>query len=270
MSGNEVKPKEGHTKAFFTFGRFQPPTLGHQVLIKEVERMAAAAEGGADAYVFVSSSQNDLVKYLKSRKYLEMQAKGTFESIDANENPLDVGTKVFLMKKQYADSEIKIINTTTCGCRTIFAIIDALRSAGYTDITMVVGSDRVPQFTKIFTPKDPKFPPSVRIVGAGAARNMSAAAANVTAAIPLAKMKGTLMRMAAVNGNLDALKAGVKFGAVTDDDVKAVMNKIREGLGYPIVAGGRRTRRGVTRKQKRIRIITQKMRKYKLRLEERT
>jgi nicotinic acid mononucleotide adenylyltransferase len=266
MSGNSIEPKEGQTKAYFSFGRFQPPTLGHKVLLTELADKAAAA--GADAYVFVSSSENDVDAYLKSKKYRDMQAAGKFESIKENENPLDVGTKVAIMKKQYAGTTLKIINTTTCGCRTLFTIVDALRSAGYTDLTMLVGSDRVAQFTKTFTPKDPKFPPSVKVVGAGAARNMSAEVANVGTAIPLAKMKGTLMRMAAVTENLDALKAGVMFGEVTEADVKELMNKIRKGLGYPAVAGGRR--RAGTRRQKHIRLITRKQRKYRLRLEERT
>jgi len=49
-----------HSKVYFTFGRFQPPTIGHKVLIDKLSELARAED--ADAYVFVSSKQNDMEK----------------------------------------------------------------------------------------------------------------------------------------------------------------------------------------------------------------
>ena len=96
-----------HPKVIFTFGRFQPPTIGHKVLIDKIAAMAMAnanekasektnansnanaqADAQADAYVFVSSKQNDMVKYKASKAYKEMKTTGTFKSTDLNENPL--------------------------------------------------------------------------------------------------------------------------------------------------------------------------------------
>jgi nicotinic acid mononucleotide adenylyltransferase len=49
---SEILPKKS-TRVLFAFGRFQPPTTGHRILIESV---AAAAEAeGADAYIFVKA-----------------------------------------------------------------------------------------------------------------------------------------------------------------------------------------------------------------------
>ena len=45
-------------RTIFTFGRFQPPTIGHEGLIKSVENYAIDLQ--AQPYVFVSLTQNAL------------------------------------------------------------------------------------------------------------------------------------------------------------------------------------------------------------------
>jgi hypothetical protein len=267
--GDTIEPSEATTKAVFTFGRFQPPTLGHQVLIDAV--VARATATGADAYVFVSAKQNDQKKYLASKKYAEMTAAGTFVSTDANENPLSPFMKVHLLQKQHRGKPVRFINTAVCECPTIFGIVDKLRSTGYTDITMLVGSDRVPQFQRVLAPKPSSGAGGgagmnpVQVLPAGEERNISAnkaasgasggaaaAPAAAAAALPTKAISGTKMRKAAVAGDLETLKSGVKFGAVTDEDVKALANEIRSALGYEPLAGGtrRRRRRRSTRRRR--------------------
>ena len=258
-SGNSVERTSATTKVVFTFGRFQPPTLGHQVLIDEV--IHQAGDNDADAYVFVSAKQNDHVKYLKSKAYLAMIEKGEFVSIDANENPLSPFTKVALLQKQHEDKSVKFINTEVCNCRNVFAIVDVLRSAGYTDLTMIVGSDRVPVFQGMFgggNKGEGSLTP-VHVVAAGEARNISAnaaaaagggAAGEAQQVIPLKAMSGTKMRKAAVAGDLATLAGGIKFGSVTDDDVKRVANEIRTALGYSALKGGTRRKRKSTRRRR--------------------
>ena len=108
-------------KVFFTFGRFNPPTVGHKAMIENLIKMAGAA--GADAYVFPSKTQ------------------------DAVKNPLFAGEKVHILKTMFPDPEVvRIIHPEIQGTFTIPAVIHALREAGYTEITMVVGSDRVKDF----------------------------------------------------------------------------------------------------------------------------
>lgn len=255
-----------HPKVIFTFGRFQPPTIGHKVLIDKIAAMAMAnanekasektnanaqADAQADAYVFVSSKQNDMVKYKASKAYKEMKTTGTFKSTDLNENPLPVDLKVETLKKMYPDSPVTFIDTTVEKCPQLFNIVDKLRSAGYTDITMGVGSDRVDTFTKVFKG-------SINVISLGErtvnAANMSAKA-----------MSGTKMREAAIASNVEGFLKGVMIGSMTREDGLKLMNTIRDSLEYsPIETGGKRKTRKRTIKIIKVR----RAKTYKLRDDE--
>jgi len=241
---SEIQPKRG-TAALFTFGRFQPPTTGHQILIESVA--AAAAAAGADAYIFVTSSSNNL----EAKVVKNMMKNGEFKSLKENENPLSVETKVFYLKKMYPATDVTFINTTEYECKQLFQVLERLRSAGYESITMMVGSDRVPAFKKMFE----KAAPDVNVISAGE-RNLANAVSNAPKA-----MSGTKMRLAAVRGDLEFFKRGVMIGDMTEADAKDLMGLVRVGLGFPaaLEGGGRR----------KIRVRPMTRRRYRLRENER-
>jgi hypothetical protein len=177
--------------AFFTFGRFQPPTLGHKKMI--LTMYDATATTPADVYVFVSSKT------------------------DPKENPLPVGTKVRLLKNMLADRTIRVVNTTEQDCRTVPAIVHKLVGAGYEKIVMFVGEDRVPAFRAVVTHiKDLIVPVEVRDAGKRNARSTN-----------LTGMSGTKMRAAAMAGNKGTFMAGTGLNEAT---ALAVMSNIRNGL----------------------------------------
>lgn len=206
--GNLVERRS--EKAYFTFGRFQPPTLGHGRLIDELAK--TAVDNRADAYVFVSST------------------------VDKKKNPLTVFQKVSWLKHMFPAVDVRFINTTTCRkgfatvapkqeCKTIFAVIDVLRSAGYTEVTLCVGSDRVPDFTKMLA----KFTPegiAVHVLGLGGTRNETAS--------NLSGMSGTKMREAALRSNVPAFLAGT---GLPEDSARVLMGQVQAGM-----RGGKRTR----------------------------
>ena len=107
---------ESPKQATFTFGRFNPPTTGHEKLIK-----ALASQGG-DVMVFPSHSQ------------------------DPKKNPLPVAKKIAYMKKMFPRYARNIMTSKS---RTVFEIATELQKLGYTDVVMVVGSDRVKEFTSL-------------------------------------------------------------------------------------------------------------------------
>jgi hypothetical protein len=198
--GDKIAPRDGHTHAYFTFGRFQPPTLGHRVLAETLD-----AKRDADSYIFVSSSQ------------------------DPAKNPLDVHTKVSWMKYMFRDlTNVRIINTTVCDCKSVPKVVNKLKEAGYTRITMIVGSDREGAFG---------FLKDVEFEEAGAARNNAAAGAT--------GMSGTKMRAAAVRNDVAAFKAGT--GLSTPMALR-LMGQIKEGLSKP---AGTRKRGGYATKSHR-------------------
>lgn len=241
---SEIQPKRG-TAALFTFGRFQPPTTGHQILIESIA--AAAAAAGADAYIFVTSSSNTL----EAKAVKNMMKSGEFKSIKENENPLSVDAKVFYLKKMYPATPVTFINTTQYECRQLFQVLERLRGAGYTSITMMAGGDRVATFGKMFE----KAAPDVAVISAGE-RNLANLASNQPKT-----MSGTKMRLAAVRGDFDFFKRGVMIGDMTEADARDLMGLVRVGLGFPaaLEGGGRR----------KIRVRPATRRRYRLRENER-
>jgi len=101
----------------FTFGRFNPPTIGHEKLI------TAVAAQGVPFRIYVSQSQ------------------------DAKKNPLSYGDKVSYMRRMFSSYGRQIIKDNNI--KTIFDIAPSLYNEGFTDLIMVVGEDRVPEFKKL-------------------------------------------------------------------------------------------------------------------------
>jgi predicted peroxiredoxin len=238
---SEIQPKRG-SSALFAFGRFQPPTTGHQILIESVA--AAAASTGADAYIFVTSSSNNL----EAKAVKAMMKSGEFKSMKENENPLSVDAKVFYLKKMYPATEVTFINTTEYDCKQLFQVLERLRSAGYESITMMAGGDRVPTFAKMFE----KAEVGVDVISAGE-RNLANLASNAPKT-----MSGTKMRLAAVRGDLEFFKRGVMIGDMTESDARDLMGLVRVGLGFPDAFGG-----GSAKRKMRVRAATR--RRYRLR-----
>ena len=105
--------------AVFTFGRFNPPTTGHEKLIKA---LASQVVAGAKMYVYPSHSQN------------------------AKKDPLPHAKKIAYMKKMFPRYSKNII---TSRARNVFEIAVELYNKGHKAIIMVVGSDRVDEFDKL-------------------------------------------------------------------------------------------------------------------------
>ena len=102
------------THIAFTFGRFNPPTIGHEKLINAVK----AAAG-------------------KYRIYIS-------KSHDIKKNPLDYNTKM-----QYLNAMFPTANISNDKMRTILEIVVSLYNEGWENIRLVVGSDRVADFDRM-------------------------------------------------------------------------------------------------------------------------
>ena len=103
----------------FTFGRFNPPTVGHGKLITKV---AAAAIG--NQYRIYASQSNDSKK-----------------------NPLKYKEKIRVMRKMFPKHGRNIIEDKNA--KTALHIASILHDQGFTRMTMVVGSDRITEFQKL-------------------------------------------------------------------------------------------------------------------------
>ena len=116
-------PPVPKTKGTMTiaFGRFNPPTVGHQQLM-DVAAQSAESDGG-DYLIYPSRSQ------------------------DKKKNPLDVDTKISYMRQMFPAHSERIVNDAAN--KTIFDVLKKAHNDGYTNVRIVGGSDRVKEFEKL-------------------------------------------------------------------------------------------------------------------------
>jgi len=200
---DSLKEAKGKSVAF-TFGRFNPPTIGHEKLINKVKSVPA----------------NDYKIYLS-------------RSEDPKKNPLSPRTKLDVMKKMFPSHARNIeINTTNM----ILDICTKLYNQGYTDVNMVVGSDRVREFETIIKKyNDVKSRhgyynfDNIKVVSAGE-RDPDAEGAT--------GMSASKMRAAAAKGDLASFKKGLPRNADAEKifkDVRKGMNLAANYLHMPVV-----------------------------------
>jgi len=111
--------EQASNPAVFTFGRFNPPTIGHGKLLDKV----ASVRSDAPHYIFVS------------------------HTTDSKKNPLDYETKISFMKRQFGKHTAEIVQNE--GIRTIIDIMQYLEKQGHDGVIMVAGSDRVKSFNDL-------------------------------------------------------------------------------------------------------------------------
>jgi len=110
--------EDDRSTAVFAFGRFNPPTIGHQKLIETVLATAKTANG--KAYLFLSQKQNNKT------------------------DPLTFKEKQDYLKMFYPN-----ITVGDAGVKTIIQALQKIQSEGRTKLIMVAGSDRVEEFSKL-------------------------------------------------------------------------------------------------------------------------
>ena len=117
----EGPPPVEKTKGTLTiaFGRFNPPTTGHEKLLDTV-----AANSDEGDYIIVPSRSQDKKK-----------------------NPLDPDTKVSVMRQMFPQHSERIVNDNAN--RTIFDVLKKAHMDGYTNVRIIGGGDRVQEFEKL-------------------------------------------------------------------------------------------------------------------------
>jgi nicotinic acid mononucleotide adenylyltransferase len=181
------------TTIVFAFGRFNPPTVGHELLVKKV--LEVAKQSKADHVIYASRSQ------------------------DPKKNPLDVKTKVTVLRKMFKGAKFEAANDNV---RTFMEVAAELSNKGYKDVVMVAGSDRVPEYQKLldkYNGQDFHFD-SVKVVSAGE-RDPDADGAS--------GMSASKMREAAHKNDFKTFRQGIPE-SLSDREAKELMLKVRRGM----------------------------------------
>jgi hypothetical protein len=190
---NEQREKE----VFFTFGRFNPPTTGHQKLMDKIASVAK----GKDYKIYASNS------------------------VDSKKNPLQYKEKVTFMRKMFPKHARSIMISPKI--KTAIDIAVELHNQGYNKITMVVGGDRIKEFDSLLKKYNGvkarhgfyDFPNGIDVVSAG---ERDPDATDVTG------MSASKMRAAAAEGDFKSFQNGLPKGY--SDGVK-LFNTLRKRMG---------------------------------------
>jgi hypothetical protein len=196
ISKKEAPPEEGKEEQSDTltivFGRFNPPTVGHEKLLS----MAKKSSTGGDFKVYPSRSQ------------------------DPKKNPLDPDMKISFMKKMFSDYEENIINDPNM--KNIFDVLVAANEDGYGNVNIVVGSDRQAEFENLAQKYNGQLYEFdlIRVISAGV---RDADAEGVEG------MSASKMRKAVIADDFDTFRKGTPK-KLDDGDTKALFNAVRTGM----------------------------------------
>lgn len=166
---NPELKEQGSRKVVISFGRMNPPTIGHEKLVNKVKEVARKA--GAKAEVYLSHTQ------------------------DAKKNPLSYDDKLTAAKEAFGSIIQK------AAAKTIIEVMKLINSK-YDEVTVVVGQDRVSEFETLlnkYNGKEFKFS-NIEVVSAGE-RDPDADGVE--------GMSASKMRDAAKSGKKDLFKSGL-------------------------------------------------------------
>ena len=175
------------------FGRFNPPTVGHEKLLKAAEK---AAQGG-DLKIYPSRTQ------------------------DPKKNPLDPDMKISYMKKMFPDFEENIVNDDEM--KSIFNVLVTASEQGYGSVNIIVGSDRQAEFENLATKYNGDLYDfnQIRVISAGV-RDADAEG--------IEGMSASKMRKAVMDDDFESFRRGTPK-SLDDGDAQALFDAVRQGMG---------------------------------------
>ena len=189
---------EEEKSVYFTFGRMNPPTTGHEKLFN-----ALATKAGRNPYrIFVSQSQ------------------------DAKKNPLAYKDKVKAIRKMFPKHARSVMVNNNV--KNAMNAASELYKEGYKTLVMVVGSDRVREFSTLLEKYNGQkgrhgFYNFSRI-------NVVSAGDRDPDAEGVEGMSASKMRAAASASDFTKFSQGVPRN-VSNAETKAIYNMVRKGMG---------------------------------------
>jgi len=189
---------EEEKTVYFTFGRMNPPTTGHEKLMNEL-----AKKSGKHSY----------------RVYLS-------QSVDNKKNPLDFRTKVKTVRKFFPKHARQVMLNKKV--KNVFDAVTEIYNDGIKNVTMVVGSDRVNEFKTLLNKYNGKKGrhglynfSKINVISAG---DRDPDADDVSG------MSASKMRKLASDGDFTQFSQGLPR-SVSNNEAKKVYNDVRRGMG---------------------------------------
>ena len=190
--GEVEEPKKVEDETLtIVFGRFNPPTSGHEKLLGAARKAAA----GGDLKIYPSRSQDD------------------------KKNPLDPDMKISYMKKLFPEYEEEIINDGDM--RSIFDVLTTA-DQDYENVNIVVGADRQSEFENLANKynKDLYDFENIRVISAGV-RDSDAEGVE--------GMSASKMRLAAAENDFKMFQSGIPK-TFDEKSAKQLFTTVRQGM----------------------------------------
>ena len=189
---------EEEKTVYFTFGRMNPPTTGHEKLMNEL-----AKKSGSNPY----------------RVYLS-------QSTDKKKNPLDFKYKVKTVRKFFPKHARSVMLDKKV--KNVFDAVTEMYNDGFKNVTMVVGSDRINEFNTLLKKYN-------GVKGRHGLYNFNkinviSAGDRDPDADDISGMSASKMRQLANEGNFTQFSQGLPRN-VSNADAKKVYNEVRRGMG---------------------------------------
>ena len=179
------------------FGRFNPPTSGHEKLFDTLKKVSK----GSMYRIYASKSE------------------------DPNKNPLPFRDKVKFLRKMFPKHARNIMADTDT--RTVIDVARKLYDQGFTKMTMVAGSDRVKEFEILLNKYNGvearhgfyQFEGKIKVISAGERDPDSD---------DVSGMSASKLRVAAADNDLELFSKGMPKSY---KDSKELFNAVRKGMG---------------------------------------
>lgn len=190
--------RAGNKVLYATFGRYNPPHLGH---LKVFNRLKSLADSdNADYLIYSSQSQ------------------------DNKKNPLDYDTKIKFLRKMFPEFARHFVSNKSI--KNALQIATAAHDEGYNRFVFVVGGDRIADFKKLLSDYNGK-------AGAHGLYNfktieVKSAGERDPDSEGVDGMSSSKLKAAAVEGDIDKFMLGMPRGF---KEATALYNAVRSGLG---------------------------------------
>ena len=190
----EIRKREGDPADItVAFGRFNPPTVGHEKLLNRVKTVAGKGE-----YAIYPSRSNDPKK-----------------------NPLDPEEKISYMQQMFPKHSERIVNDPES--KTIFDVLKKSNAAGARSINIVVGADRLKEFENLANKYNGQLYDydRIRVISAG---ERDAESEGVEG------MSASKLRKAVASDDFESFSKGLPKG-FGDENMKKLYSSLKKSMG---------------------------------------
>ena len=188
----EAGEEESKGTLTVAFGRFNPPTIGHEKLLNA----AGSQAKGGEYKIYPSRSQ------------------------DAKKNPLSPDEKISYMRQMYPKHSERIVNDGDM--KTIFDVLKRANEDGYGSVNIMVGADRKSEFEKLANKYNGELYDFEEI-------NVVSAGERDPDAEGVEGMSASKMRKAAAEDDFSSFRSGIP-NALDDKAAEQLFNTLKRSM----------------------------------------